>query len=446
MKKLRLSVKHILVVSFFVALSSCSEKGPMALFKKMSPHDAYAQRLKDAGLDRSAMGNAWLQKSETSVTNALNIDVPYKETGYFSAEKIPAAALRFNAQRGQKLHISLSKKPTQNFAIYMDLLEERNSSDRKLVASADTIGLLLDYEIKTTGKYILRLHPELLSSGEYTVSITSGPSLSFPVSAMGKPSIGSFWGDGRDNGGRKHEGIDIFAPKLTPAVAAAEGTVTNVTENKLGGLVVFMHPNNRDYSLYYAHLDKQLVQNGQNVRIGDTIGLVGNTGNARTTPSHLHFGIYTNGGAINPLPFVDRAVKNPKPISAKLNLLDATARTINTNTRLYVQPDEKAMVRTTLPISTVIQIEAATDDWYKVSLPDGTQGYIYSKNVIPANTLRKANVKTTQPLLDLPDTLNGARITTLASGQAINIKGSFKNYFLITDKNDNTGWMEAERK
>jgi SH3-like domain-containing protein len=285
----------------------------------------------------------------------------------------------------------------------------------------------------------------LLRSGEYTLSITTGPSLSFPVSATGKPSIGSFWGDGRDNGGRKHEGIDIFAPKLTPAIAAAEGIVSNVTENRLGGLVVFMHPNNRDYTLYYAHLDKQLVQNGQNVRIGDTIGLVGNTGNARTTPAHLHFGIYTNGGAVNPLPFVDRVVKEPKPISAKLDLLNATARTTNANTRLYLQPDDKALIRTTLPISTIIQIEAATDGWYKATLPDGMQGYVYSRNVTSANTLRKTNIKATQPLLDLPDTLNGARKTTLASGQQVNIKGSFRNYFLVTDKNDNTGWIEAER-
>jgi murein DD-endopeptidase MepM/ murein hydrolase activator NlpD len=417
----------------------------MAIFKKMSPHDTYAQRLKDAGLDRSAMGSAWLKKSETSVTNALNIDIPYKEAGYFSAEKTPATALRFSAQRGQKLHINLTKKPAQNFAIYIDLLEERDASERRVIASADTIGLKLDYEVKRTGKYILRLHPELLRSGEYTLSITTGPSLSFPVSATGKPSIGSFWGDGRDNGGRKHEGIDIFAPKHTPAVAAAEGTVTSVTENKLGGLVVFMHPDNRDYTLYYAHLDKQLVQNGQNVRIGDTIGLVGNTGNARTTPAHLHFGIYTNGGAINPLPFVDRSIDEPKPIRANLDMLDATARTVNANTKLYMQPSDKAMARATLPISTVMQIEAATDGWYKATLPDGMQGYIYSKNISAATTLRRANVKANQPLLDYPDAVNGARKTNITVGQQINIKGSYQKYFLVADDNNNTGWIVAER-
>jgi uncharacterized protein YgiM (DUF1202 family) len=324
-------------------------------------------------------------------------------------------------------------------------MEERDANDRKVIASADTLGLQLIYEVKTTGKYILRLHPELLRSGEYTLSITMGPSLSFPVSATGKPNIGSYWGDGRDNGGRKHEGIDIFAPKLTPAIAAAEGTVANVTENKLGGLVVFMRPQNRDYTLYYAHLDKQLVQNGQNVRIGDTIGLVGNTGNARTTPAHLHFGIYTSGGAVDPLPFVNRSIKQPSAISAKLDLLDATVRTSNNNTRLYIQPSEKAMVKTTLPISTIVHIEAATDGWYKASLPDGTQGYLYNKNVTSATALRKVHIKTNQSLLDFPDSLNGARKTTLAAGQRVDVKGSFRNFFLVTDKNENTGWIEADR-
>ena len=60
--------------------------------------------------------------------------------------------------------------------------------------------------------------------------------------------------------------------------------------------------------LYYAHLDRQLVQPGQHVRPGDTLGLVGNTGNARTTVPHLHFGIYQSGrGAVDPWPYLHRA-------------------------------------------------------------------------------------------------------------------------------------------
>jgi len=429
----------------YVALSSCSNKGPLSIFNKLSPHDAYAQRLKDAGLDRSAMGSVWLKKAESSLGNALNISIPYKETGYFSAEKIPSATLSFEAKRGQKLNITLSKKPELNFAIYIDLWRENTTTGHQLLASADTMGVSLEYEVKENGRYLLRLQPELLRSGQYTLTITAGPSLSFPVSQSGKPSIGSFWGDGRDEGGRKHEGIDIFAPKRTPAIAAANGTVTSVRENTLGGLVVFMRPENRDYTLYYAHLDKQLVQDGQTVSTGDTLGLVGNTGNARNTPSHLHFGIYTNGGAIDPLAFVNRTVNEPKPISSPLKLLSATARTTNKSNLLYAEPNEKAAVCQTLPVSTALTVDAATADWFKVSLPDNTQGYIHSRHISNATTLRKFTLKNEQPLLDAPDSLSAARKTIIAAGSKVNIKASFKSYYLVTDDDDNTGWITATK-
>jgi hypothetical protein len=55
------------------------------------------------------------------------------------------------------------------------------------VASVDSVKL--DQEIKQTGTYILRLQPELLRGGEYTLNITTGPSLGFPVAASGKPNI-----------------------------------------------------------------------------------------------------------------------------------------------------------------------------------------------------------------------------------------------------------------
>jgi murein DD-endopeptidase MepM/ murein hydrolase activator NlpD len=439
-------LNYLLLMSLLCAvLSSCSNKGPLAIFNKLSPHDAYAQRLKDAGLDRSAMGSAWLQKAESSLGNALSISIPYKETGYFSAEKIPSATLRFEAKRGQKLNIALSKKPEIGFAIYIDLWQESTAAGHKLLASADTTGSSLNYEVKETGKYLLRLQPELLRSGQYTLTITAGPSLSFPVSQSGKPSIGSFWGDGRDEGERKHEGIDIFATKHTPAIAAANGTVTSVRENKLGGLVVFMRPDDRDYTLYYAHLDKQLVQDGQTVRTGDTLGLVGNTGNARNTPSHLHFGIYTNGGAINPLTFVDRNVKAPKPITASLDVLNATARTANRSNLLFSEPNDNALVRQTLPVNTALVIDAATDGWFKATLPDGTQGYMHNNNVSNAGTLRKLVLKQEQPLFDAPDSSSAARKTMLAVGQKVNIKASFKNYYLVIDDNDNSGWIAADK-
>ncbi|WP_454800783.1 peptidoglycan DD-metalloendopeptidase family protein [Mucilaginibacter phyllosphaerae] len=436
--------KHLHKPIFFIMLGimavACSKsKGPLAIFKKLSPHDAYAQRLKDNGFDRTAMGSAWLLNADKVVSAPLNINIPYQETGYFADDKVTGTALRFDAKRGQKLRISITKKPVTNFAIYADLFQE-NGTQPKLTAFADTTGATLEHEVKQTGKYILRLQPELLRSGEYTLTITAGPSLSFPVSASGKPRIGSFWGDGRDEGGRKHEGVDIFAPKRTPAIAAADGTVTGVSVNNLGGNVVFMRPADADYTLYYAHLDVQTVQPGQNVVIGDTIGLVGNTGNARTTPPHLHFGIYTNSGAIDPLAFVDKAIKQPLPVSAPLKNLNAIVRTSSKSSRLYNLPSEKGFAVQTMALNTPLAVSAATDAWYKVSLPDGQTGYISSKYVTTANTIRNIALKTNQSLYNAPDSLNAPRKKLITAGEKVAVLGAYRNYLLVSAGGE-TGWM-----
>ncbi|MES2268870.1 MAG: M23 family metallopeptidase [Bacteroidota bacterium] len=433
--------KSLIFITFCVIASACSKnRGPLAIFKKLSPHDAYAQRLKDNGFDRTAMGSAWLLNADKAISAPLNINIPYKETGYFAEDKVSSTALRFDAKRGQKLRISITKKPSANFAIYADLFQE-NGTQPKLTAFADTIGAMLEHEVKQTGKYILRLQPELLRSGEYTLTITAGPSLSFPVSASGKPRIGSFWGDGRDEGGRKHEGIDIFAPKRTPAVAAANGTVTGVTVNNLGGNVVFMRPADADYTLYYAHLDVQTVQQGQSVTIGDTIGLVGNTGNARTTPPHLHFGIYTNSGAIDPLAYVDKEVKQPLPTSAPLKYLNATVRTSTKSSKLYNLPSDKGLAVQTMPVNTPLTVSAATQGWYKATLPDGQTGYISSKNITGADNIRSITLKTTQPLFNAPDSLRAPKVKTIPAGQKVGLLGVYNNYMLVNNDGD-TGWIK----
>lgn len=102
-------------------------------------------------------------------------------------------------------------------------------------------------------------------------------------------------------GGRRHEGVDIFAPKGTPVRSATRGVVVRVGTNRLGGQVVnVLGPGLERH--YYAHLDRfGSFREGDLVRPGDVLGYVGSTGNARGTPPHLHYGIY-QGGAKNPYP------------------------------------------------------------------------------------------------------------------------------------------------
>jgi murein DD-endopeptidase MepM/ murein hydrolase activator NlpD len=278
-----------------------------------TPHEEYAEKLEDKNLDNTPEGRAWLAASKKALEAPQAIQLPYRQKGYFQSDKPRSLGLKFRAKQGERLTFTLNRKLT-GLVIYSDLFKA-NSVDAA-VLSADTSSSQFSFDVEETGEYILRLQPELFRSGEYNLAISVGPSLGFPVS-HNKANIGSFWGDGRDGGKRSHEGIDIFAPKHSPAIAAADGYVTGVKEGGIGGKTVWLRPEGKNYTLYYAHLDKQLVREGQFVKKGETIGLVGNTGNAKYTPPHLHFGVYTYGGAIDPLAFVNKTIKTAPEVPSK---------------------------------------------------------------------------------------------------------------------------------
>ena len=89
-----------------------------------------------------------------------------------------------------------------------------------------------------------------------------------------------------------HKGIDIFASPGTPVVASTGGVVISAEDLPRGGKVVaILGPRWRVH--YYAHLKERSVTRGALVRRGETIGSVGNTGNAAGKPAHLHYAIVT---------------------------------------------------------------------------------------------------------------------------------------------------------
>jgi murein DD-endopeptidase MepM/ murein hydrolase activator NlpD len=158
----------------------------------------------------------------------------------------------------------------------------------------------------TARRFIERTNPD-----------TSG--MVYPVAGK-KSFVGSFWGSVRDGGKRKHEGIDIFARKGTPVVAVANGIVVDAGITPRGGKTVWLRSFNDDFYYYYAHLHEQFVRAGQTVKKGQHLGTVGTTGNAKLTPPHLHFGIYSYSGAINPLPYVKDLQKVSIPVKAKKSI------------------------------------------------------------------------------------------------------------------------------
>ncbi|GAA4332418.1 M23 family metallopeptidase [Flaviaesturariibacter amylovorans] len=137
----------------------------------------------------------------------------------------------------------------------------------------------------------------------------------FPVA--GKSRILDKWGASRGGGVRRHKGIDIHARKGTPVVALADGRIVERAHTPIGGKTLWLKSATHPWTAYYAHLDKQYVTEGQYVRKGQVIGTVGNTGNARTTPPHLHFGVARGKSWVNPLPFVKNAPKVAAKTSTK---------------------------------------------------------------------------------------------------------------------------------
>jgi len=125
------------------------------------------------------------------------------------------------------------------------------------------------------------------------------------------PVLGGGVGFGDDYGAPRagtgwHQGTDLFGPMGTPIVAVADGTLSKVGVNTLGGNRLWL-TDDAGNEYYYAHLSAYApgTADGVRVRAGQVIAFLGNTGQAITTPPHLHFEIHPGGGnSVNPYPYL----------------------------------------------------------------------------------------------------------------------------------------------
>ncbi len=130
--------------------------------------------------------------------------------------------------------------------------------------------------------------------------------LPVPVDGVSMERLYDSFGDPR-GGGRKHEGIDIMAPRETPVRSPVDGWVSRRGMRRLGGITIsVIGPAGHRH--YFAHLERWAdLKQGDRVRAGDIVGYVGDSGNARGGPTHLHYAIYPErGGVINPYPLLLR--------------------------------------------------------------------------------------------------------------------------------------------
>jgi hypothetical protein len=130
-----------------------------------------------------------------------------------------------------------------------------------------------------------------------------------------------------DVSGSWHHGDDIFAPVGTPVVAVASGTLNRVGWERIGGWRLWVR-DSLGNEFYYAHLAgySPSALRSRRVRAGQVLGFVGNTGDAFTTPFHLHFEVHPHqlrylhyDGAVDPTSYLDhwrhvQAARAPRPV------------------------------------------------------------------------------------------------------------------------------------
>jgi murein DD-endopeptidase MepM/ murein hydrolase activator NlpD len=114
-----------------------------------------------------------------------------------------------------------------------------------------------------------------------------------PVDGVNRNALVRSYDDER-GGSRKHEAIDILAPRNTPVLAVESGTVARLFTSRYGGLTIYQFDPDERFIYYYAHLERYAddLKEGEKIRRGQVIGYVGTSGNAPPNTPHLHFAIF----------------------------------------------------------------------------------------------------------------------------------------------------------
>jgi len=144
--------------------------------------------------------------------------------------------------------------------------------------------------------------------------VVVGPSgLAIPVTGVRAEQLTDTYDEARGQG-RRHDAIDIMANEGTPVIAAADGKVEKLFNSVRGGITVYVRSPDQKWMYYYAHLQGYApgLHEGQDVKRGQVIALVGHTGDASAAGPHLHFAVNTmgqgerwwQGTPINPYPLL----------------------------------------------------------------------------------------------------------------------------------------------
>jgi hypothetical protein len=444
---MRTRFKHKFYFALFVSLllfSHCQKEIVPEPYKPSNSHEAYVHSLRSAGLAQTAIARDWILAAENAMKNPVDVEPPFEEAFYVDHAAAFAVAYHFSVIKGQRVEIDVAFDGQKRCRLFMDLFRVRGFSkeDWRLIASDNNNEKHLEFEPKHDAEYVLRLQPELLRGGRFTVTIRNMASLGFPVLGYDHGAIGSGFGAPRDGGRRKHHGVDIFTKRHTPVIAPSKAFVRRVSESDIGGLNIWLHDQKRGLHLYFAHLQTQDVKQNTYVVPGQRIGTVGNTGNARRTPPHLHFGIYASGeGPVDPVNFIKEINSTPKEITADMTMLGRWARAKQSNVSLNASAASRSLKINRLNPHSAMKVQAASGNMYRILLPDGLSGYVPIHSIESVEeTLEIQQADTIQEVKAAPME-QAIIVEEINGGEEFSILGQFDGYWLVRTHKENVGWL-----
>lgn len=410
-------------------------------FVERTPHEAYEAQLRQVGLDTTALGREWMDASRHSLSAPIEVRVPHREARFFDPQATTALGYHLRLSRGQRLVASVDGPPSakRDLRVFLDLFAVDPGTAPRPVTSGDPGGRKLSYKVYRSGDYYLRVQPELLSGGPATIDLAT--EMGFPVAGHDAGAIKSEFGDPRDGGRREHEGVDIFAPIGTPIIATVSGHVTRVGKDRLGGNVVWLQNDSTGRRMYYAHLSRWAVQEGDSVVPGDTLGFVGNTGNARHTQPHLHFAVYVPGvGAVDPIRQLTDRMRDAPPLLGNPKLMGGWAQVTAAQAAILTEPEGSARPIARLPRGAPVEILAATGTWYLARLPGVAGGYLPMRDIRPLGRPPRRVLPGGATLLAGP-TPNAGRVDSVPPGEEVTVLGQYQNRLLVKRTGGLMGWM-----
>ncbi|CAN5143643.1 hypothetical protein BH23BAC2_BH23BAC2_05640 [soil metagenome] len=378
MQRLKITIGFIVII----LLAGCSQLNKATdLLSNPTSKERYKRDFKIS----DGLFQIWEDQLAVALRDSIQIQTPFLQAGYFKPRSFPIYSYNIDLNVGEKLDISVETDSISHL-VFIELYQLQNDSlgTYKSIAAADYNRKSLGFEVDQGGTYKVIIQPEISASTPFQVKMKTFPVYLFPVAGAKNTNIQSFWGATRDAGRRSHEGIDIFAARGTPVIAVTDGYITSSGERGLGGKQVWLRDQKRGQSLYYAHLDSIAPLGKTRVKTGDTIGFVGNTGNARTTPPHLHFGIYKGyRGAIDPLHFVYQLDQPNFDSQGTVPEVGNLVTKSTANIRNQPGQTRKSQVIGNLPARDTVNLLGKSNEWYHIRTSTRQAAFIHESLVSP---------------------------------------------------------------